>query len=225
MISSVNQKIYMQKTKFIKNLFLTNLVIGMLSTFVLLIISKDTNAIFFHTKLVAFSNIYMEACRSVQQAFLYNINYIHSMYSEHNVLIERLVSLEKDNKVLQDEISKLIKEFKKTNQSSEDEICKLTMELYEKNNGGLFSNSFTSSNLRNVALALQIFLTACNIYNGIFPAENIVTTELCSKDRNLLESVVKDIATMEENNKSCTTEIVKILKQDPSLIKKNVKID
>ena len=48
------------------------------------------------------------------------------------MLLERLVSLEKDNKVLQDEISKLIKEFKKANQISEDEICKLTIELDEK---------------------------------------------------------------------------------------------
>ena len=73
----------------------------------------------------------MEACRSVQQAF-YTILTIYILCTQNIMLLERLVSLEKDNKVLQDEISKLIKEFKKANQISEDEICKLTIELDEK---------------------------------------------------------------------------------------------
>ena len=47
MVVSVNKRVYMQKTKFIKSLFQTSLVIIFIGTFVLSIVSKDTNAIFF----------------------------------------------------------------------------------------------------------------------------------------------------------------------------------
>ena len=170
--------------------------ITFIATFVFTIISKDTNAIFFHERLVTFSRIYMEACTSIHETFLQSITHINSISSERGELDDRLYYLEKDNRILQDEIHKL---------RTDSSIIK------EQH----YSKTSTFFNLQNITSVVNLCVSVYSLYNGVFPPTSVVIAELCSKDRETLDFLVKDVLAARSKNAPFTTEIMDIKKLDP----------